>query len=72
VKSLQVDREAHDVPFAARVRLATEAEASKAECRFDPPKHRFDNRKASWSAAQWVTPVATIICDAASTAIWPL
>ena len=40
MEALQVDREAHHVPLAARLGLAAETEAAKAEHFFDPPERR--------------------------------
>ena len=75
-----------DVPLAAYLGLAALTEAAEAEYFFDPADHRLDDRfptsiagtwsisgsNAAWSAAQLVRPVATIICNASSTASCPL
>ena len=44
MKALQVDREAHDGPLAARLGLAAQTEAAETEDGFDPAEHRFDDR----------------------------
>ena len=47
VPALEVDREADQIPLAARLGLAAETEAAEAEDFFDPADDGLDNRFAA-------------------------